>query len=187
MSGMDGGRLLDDSGLSSAALTRNQPIINEVRSLLAAQDVAGFSALMAEFAEMVDDAGPLAYLRFESAAFDRQMQAYLSHAAPPNDPEAWCDAAHVAAIEALAHAAFLQHFRAELSRFLELTYPPRAHRRAVCAALLTTTPEPRAHSLQHQELPALYALFRAQLVAWLLTSGHPNTALAHIGSALSHD
>lgn len=188
MSGMDGGRLLlDDSGLSSAALTRNQPIINEVRHLLAEQDLAGFSRIMADFAELVDEAGPLAYLRFDEAAFARQMQSYLSHAKPPNDPEAWCDAAHAASIDALAHQSFLEHFCAELLGFLELPFPPRVHRRAVCCALLTTPRAPQAHGLQHAELPALYAVFRAQLVTWLLHSAAPNTALSEIGSALSDD
>ena len=57
---------------------------------------------------------------------------------------------------------------------------PIEDRVAACAALLTTPENPENHGLTYAQLPAVYAIFRAQLVEWLLSSGaEAEQRLAH--------
>ncbi|HET6344045.1 MAG TPA: hypothetical protein VFH51_03890 [Myxococcota bacterium] len=183
MSFGDGSRLLDDPGLNGVALTRNSDTLTVIRRILASRDVGAFTALLNEFAELVEDCGPLGYLRFDAEPFDRVVREYLAGASS-TDAESLCDALHAAVIGPLVTSDFLQYFRGELQLFVAQPFVPREHRMAACAALLTTPSVPDSHGLRPQELPALYVLFRMQLVSWLLQRGEQQAQLVALASQL---
>lgn len=183
MSVGDGSRLLDDPGLRGAALQRNTGTINAIRAILAACDIPAFTGLLNKFAELVEECGPLGYLRFDAEPFDVAVREALARATE-REPEALCDELHVACISSLATPAMIQMFRHELQQFLAQAFVPREHRTAACAALLTTPASAEMHGLKAQELPALYILFRMQLVGWLIARGEQQSQLMELAAAL---
>jgi hypothetical protein len=164
-------------------LTRNSDTLGAIRKMLASRDVGAFTALLNQFAELVEDCGPLGYVRFDADRFDRVVREYLAGAASM-DAESLCDALHAAVIGALTTPDFLMYFRGELQLFVAQPFVPREHRTAACAALLTTPAIPETHGLKPQELPALYVLFRMQLVSWLLHRGEQQAQLVTLASQL---
>jgi hypothetical protein len=172
MSVVDGSQSLDELGLSGVVLERNRSLIAHIRTLLARKDVTRFSDLMSQFAELLEDCGPLAFLRFDAQAFDQAVRAGLGDQHQRANPEELCDALHLACVPKLLNLPFLRYFRRELQTFVSLSYVPAQERAAACAALLTTPLQPQRHHLQAVELPAIYALFRVQLVGWMLVGGN---------------
>jgi hypothetical protein len=193
MSVADGSRLPDELGLSGTAQQRNSSLIDHVRSVLAEGNAAAFAELMQEFSALVQNCGPLGYLRFNEGAFAAQIAIALPQAlaqlprAQASDPEALCDALHRACIHLLAVPHFINSLRDELELFLEQNYVPRCDRLPACAALLTTPEAPNDHHLVVAELPALYAIFRAQLVDWLQQAGAQQLALLHAATQPAED
>jgi hypothetical protein len=193
MSVADGSRLPDELGLSGTAQQRNKSLIGHVRSVLAEGNAVAFAELMQEFSALVQSCGPLAYLRFNEEAFAAQMATALPQAlarlprAQAADPEALCDALHRACIHLLAVPHFINGLRDELQLFLDQNYIPSCDRLPACAALLTTPEAPNDHNLVVAELPALYAIFREQLIDWLQQAGAQQVALLHAATKPAHD
>ena len=183
MSSTDGRRLLGDSPGAEFTLQHNLEAINHVRTLLAQSDVIEFSQLIAAFSNLVDDCGPLGFLRFDAVAFDHIVRQHLGEMTQFSDAEVFCDQMHRACIDALATPASLDHFQGELRVFLKQPYVPHEDRLSACAALLTLG-RPSDETVSMCELPALYALFRVQLIAWLMEAGAQQRALSHMADAL---
>ncbi len=183
MSSTDGRRLLGDSPGAEFTLQHNLDAISHVRTLLAQRDVIEFSQLIAAFSNLVDDCGPLAFLRFDAASFDAIVRRHLSEMTQFSDAEVFCDQMHKACIDALATPASLDHFQEELRVFLKQPYVPHEDRLAACAALLTLG-RPSDETVAKSDLPALYALFRVQFIGWLMQAGAQQRALSHMADAL---
>lgn len=179
MSAHDSLRLLDDSDLGAAAPSGAKIALERVRALIVRQDIPAFAALMGKFAELVDDTGPLAFCRFDPAHFATHVHDHLQ-TIETREPEALCDALHQQTLPILVTPAWLTNLRTDLGRYIALPFIPPLDCAAACAAWLTTPAHPEKHNLRYDELPALYAIFRAQLVGWLLAgaSAEPLTGVA---------
>ncbi len=202
MSGADGSPLVDDAGPSGMALERNKTLVAQVRAMLAEPDVQGFAALIEHFSELLEDCGPLGYLRFTEQTFstlvsndlgaavkDVKLQQRASGVPDGDDslPDMLCDHLHAKLMPVLASRVFIDLLRSELEGFLAQPFVPREDRLAACAALLATPPSTQPHELNLLELPVLYAIFRLQLAEWLQLAGKRQIELLHAATQGSND
>ncbi|RYE93904.1 MAG: hypothetical protein EOO78_26315 [Oxalobacteraceae bacterium] len=179
-----------NAGLGGATWSRDQALVAQVREVLARRDVAAFAGLMESFGELVEDSGPLGYLRFAEDAFGQQVAAALhalSQGPLRRDAEALCEALHVQVTPQLCPKTFLRQLRDELQTFLAQPYVPRSDQLAACTALLTLGTDRSTQPLSLAELPPLYAIFRAQLIGWLEQAGRRQEELLRLALALRGD
>lgn len=132
------------------------PAFDEVRGVVWAMDV---------FAELVSSGGPLSHLRFDGAALAPCISALTAHLPLHGDAaEEAIEQCFVGHAAKLGSAAFTKELCFALEAFARLPYIDAPHRLAAQTAQTLTPRGGLTERASGRQAPALYVLFRAQVM-----------------------